>query len=72
VTGFDDSLLADSVGLTSVRQPIAELAATVVRLLDAPYEDRGVLLPGELVLRGSAPLNPGTPDIGTPDIGTTV
>jgi DNA-binding LacI/PurR family transcriptional regulator len=60
VTGFDDSVLAASIGLTSVRQPIAELAATVVSLLDTPYEDRGVLLPGELVLRGSAPLNSGT------------
>ncbi|MBP2326846.1 DNA-binding LacI/PurR family transcriptional regulator [Kibdelosporangium banguiense] len=58
VTGFDDSLLAAAVdgGLTSVRQPTAEIAATLVGLLETPDEERGVLLPGEVVVRGSAPL----------------
>jgi DNA-binding LacI/PurR family transcriptional regulator len=58
VTGFDDSVLATSVdgGLTTVRQPIEEVAGTLVELLATPWEARGVLLRGELVSRGSAPL----------------
>ena len=61
VTGFDDSLLATSVegGLTTVRQPIDELAHVLVRLLDTEPVDRregsGILLPGRIVARGSAP-----------------
>ncbi|MGW4064231.1 LacI family DNA-binding transcriptional regulator [Amycolatopsis sp. NPDC004747] len=62
VTGFDDSLLATSVenGLTTVRQPTAEIATTLVGLLDAEpgaaEAEAGVLLPGQIVVRGSAPL----------------
>ncbi|WP_238598896.1 substrate-binding domain-containing protein [Saccharothrix sp. ALI-22-I] len=58
VTGFDDSPLASVVdgGLTSVRQPVERFARTVVDLLDSTNGDRGVLLPGEIVSRGSAPL----------------
>jgi LacI family transcriptional regulator len=34
VVGFDDSLAAQVTGLTSVRQPLEEVAVQVVRLLD--------------------------------------
>jgi len=57
VTGFDDSPLASAVtpGLTSVRQPVAEIAATALRLLRAPTGDpEGVLLPASIVSRASA------------------
>ncbi|CAM3415860.1 LacI family DNA-binding transcriptional regulator [Kibdelosporangium persicum] len=59
VTGFDDSLLATSVegGLTTVRQPAAEITATLVRLLDAGPGRSGVLLDGRIVSRSSAPLD---------------
>ncbi|MEV4318118.1 substrate-binding domain-containing protein [Actinocrispum sp. NPDC049592] len=60
VTGFDDSLLATSVegGLTTVRQPTAEIASTLVRLIDnAGPAETGVLLTGRIVARGSAPLD---------------
>ncbi|NUT50709.1 MAG: substrate-binding domain-containing protein [Saccharothrix sp.] len=58
VTGFDDSPLASVVdgGLTSVRQPVERFARTVVDLLDSANGDRGVLLPGEIISRGSAPI----------------
>jgi DNA-binding LacI/PurR family transcriptional regulator len=57
VTGFDDSPLASAVtpGLTSVRQPVAEIAATALRLLYAPSGDsEGVLLPAAIISRASA------------------
>jgi DNA-binding LacI/PurR family transcriptional regulator len=57
VTGFDDSPLASAVspGLTSVRQPVAKVAATALRLLQAPAGDpEGVLLPAEIISRASA------------------
>lgn len=57
VTGFDDSPLASAVspGLTSVRQPVAEIAATALRLLQTPAGDpEGVLLPASIVCRASA------------------
>jgi DNA-binding LacI/PurR family transcriptional regulator len=57
VTGFDDSPLASAVspGLTSVRQPVAKIAATALRLLQAPPGDsEGVLLPATIVSRASA------------------
>jgi DNA-binding LacI/PurR family transcriptional regulator len=57
VTGFDDSPLASAVspGLTSVRQPVAEIAATALRLLQTPSGDlEGVLLPATIVSRDSA------------------
>ncbi|KOX18908.1 hypothetical protein ADK67_34665 [Saccharothrix sp. NRRL B-16348] len=61
VTGFDDSPLASVVdgGLTSVRQPVERFARTAVDLLDSTASatsDRGVLLPGEIISRGSAPI----------------
>jgi len=57
VTGFDDSPLASAVspGLTSVRQPVVEIAATALRLLQTPAGDpEGVLLPASIVSRASA------------------
>nr|CEL14339.1 Ribose operon repressor [Kibdelosporangium sp. MJ126-NF4]CTQ88706.1 Ribose operon repressor [Kibdelosporangium sp. MJ126-NF4] len=62
VTGFDDTLLARSVdgGLTTVRQPTAEITATLVRLLDGgsdgEADEGGVLLGGRIVARSSAPV----------------
>jgi DNA-binding LacI/PurR family transcriptional regulator len=59
ITGFDDSPLAAAVapGLTTVRQPIAEVADTLLRLLEAPNgHTEGVLLPGTVISRASAPV----------------
>lgn len=61
VTGFDDSPLAAAVtpGLTSVRQPVADIAATLLRLLRAPEgHTEGVLLSGKVISRASAPIEP--------------
>ena len=61
VVGFDDSQVAQVVppGLTSVRQPLEEVAVEVVRALEGllghpPERSGGVLLPPELVVRGSS------------------
>ncbi len=61
VVGFDDSLAAQVVppGLTSVRQPLEEVAVQVVRLLEdrlsmRPSEHPHVLLTPELRLRGTS------------------
>jgi DNA-binding LacI/PurR family transcriptional regulator len=61
VTGFDDSQVAQVVppGLTSVRQPLEDVAVEVVKalanLLGPPIADtRGVLLTPTLVVRGSS------------------
>src|SRR5262249_49264274 len=57
ITGFDDTPLAAAVspGLTSVRQPVSEIAATALRLLQAPSgEPEGVLLPATIINRASA------------------
>ncbi|MFZ2504311.1 MAG: LacI family DNA-binding transcriptional regulator [Nocardioides sp.] len=61
VVGFDDSQVAQVVqpGLTSVRQPLEEVAREVVRAVEAlirrdPVEPTGVLLPPTLVVRGSS------------------
>jgi DNA-binding LacI/PurR family transcriptional regulator len=73
VTGFDDSVLACAVqpGLTTVRQPIAEIAATLVQLLQAPVDTPAVLLPGEIVSRRSAPVTTGLAGSrGQPALGT--
>jgi DNA-binding LacI/PurR family transcriptional regulator len=62
VTGFDDTPLASAVapGLTSVRQPVAQIAATALRLLQSPGGDsEGVLLPAEIVSRASADITQG-------------
>jgi LacI family transcriptional regulator len=57
VTGFDDTIIASAVGITSVRQPLRELAAHAVRMclasqhvLVAPQQ---VSLSAELIVRGS-------------------
>jgi DNA-binding LacI/PurR family transcriptional regulator len=61
VVGFDDSQVAQLVpgGLSSVRQPLEEVAVEVVRalrsLLGAPSQPmEGVLLPPTLTVRGSS------------------
>ncbi|MGH3361022.1 MAG: substrate-binding domain-containing protein, partial [Nocardioides sp.] len=61
VVGFDDSQVAQVVpgGLTSVRQPLEEVAVEVVKALEGllghpPAENRGVLLAPELIVRGSS------------------
>ena len=61
VTGFDDSQVAQTVppGLTSVRQPLEEVAVEVVKalegLLGTPATvTPGVLLEPTLVVRGSS------------------
>jgi DNA-binding LacI/PurR family transcriptional regulator len=61
VVGFDDSQVAQVVppGLTSVRQPLEEVAVEIVRHLEGllthpPVRGGGVLLTPELVVRGSS------------------
>ncbi len=61
VVGFDDSQVAQVVpgGLTSVRQPLEQVALELVRALEAllarePYDHRGVLLSPTLAVRGSS------------------
>ncbi|QLQ09623.1 MAG: LacI family DNA-binding transcriptional regulator [Nocardioidaceae bacterium] len=59
VVGFDDSLPAQVTDLTSVRQPLEEVAVELVRLLDERMthpmdEQRGVLLTPSLRLRSSS------------------
>jgi DNA-binding LacI/PurR family transcriptional regulator len=61
VTGFDDSQVAQTVppGLTSVRQPLEEVAVHVVKALEGllatpPSVNDGVLLTPTLVVRGSS------------------
>jgi DNA-binding LacI/PurR family transcriptional regulator len=57
VTGFDDSPLAAVVspGLTSIRQPIDEIAAALIRqLCNGEREPAGRLLEPQLVVRGSS------------------
>lgn len=57
VTGFDDSPLAAVVspGLTSIRQPIDEIASALIRqLAEGEREPAGRLLEPELVVRGSS------------------
>ena len=61
VVGFDDSQVAQvyPVGLTSVRQPLEDVAVEIVRTLRAllshqPVESRGVLLTPTLAIRESS------------------
>jgi LacI family transcriptional regulator len=61
VVGFDDSQVAQvyPVGLTSVRQPLEDVAVEIVKALRAllshqPVESRGVLLEPTLAIRGSS------------------
>jgi LacI family transcriptional regulator len=65
ITGWDDIPLAEHVGpgLTTVRQPIRELGATAARLLlerirGDRTEPHHLLLPTELVVRGSCGPHP--------------
>jgi DNA-binding LacI/PurR family transcriptional regulator len=63
VIGFDDTAMAHATGLSSVRQPIEEVAAACIRLLVEDLEirrtgvprdrDRHVLLTPDLVIRDS-------------------
>jgi LacI family transcriptional regulator, galactose operon repressor len=57
ITGFDDMPMAALVrpALTTIRQPIRELAATTARLLADPRDQQAgdIVLPTELVLRSS-------------------
>jgi LacI family transcriptional regulator len=61
VTGFDDSQVAQTVppGLTSVRQPLEEVAVGVVRYLDEllahrPIPEPGCVLTPTLSVRGTS------------------
>ena len=61
VVGFDDSIAAQVAppGLTSVRQPLEQVAVDIVNLLDKllshkPIEEPGLLLAPTLVVRGSS------------------
>ncbi|HEX6249742.1 MAG TPA: LacI family DNA-binding transcriptional regulator [Nocardioidaceae bacterium] len=61
VVGFDDSIAAQVVppGLTSVRQPLEQVAVEIVKLLDArlshrPIDEPGRLLVPTLSVRGSS------------------
>jgi DNA-binding LacI/PurR family transcriptional regulator len=61
VVGFDDSQVAQVVplGLTSVRQPLEEVAVEIVKALEGllghpPVVGPGALLTPELILRGSS------------------
>ena len=55
ITGFDDVAMSSLVqpGLTTIRQPIRELGAATARLLMADQSTEDLVLPTELVLRGS-------------------
>ncbi len=71
VVGFDDVPLAALVSpaLTTVRQPLAAMGAAAVRLLVERMSDRAraarqVVLPVELVVRGSTAAKGGATDVG--------
>lgn len=54
VTGFDDLPTAEAMGLTTVRQPIAEKGRLLGRmLLDPDFTDERVVLPTELIVRST-------------------
>ena len=53
VVGFDDGVIAASTGLTSVRQPVEENAATATRMVLA-RECRRVMVPVSLTVRQSS------------------
>ena len=59
VTGYDDTPIAELLGLTSVRQPVNEVATRVVDLLMAEIQGitlskRQIILEPSLVIRGSS------------------
>ena len=53
VVGFDDIPGAEWSGLTTVRQPLVEKGEIAGRLLTEGAAGREVILPVELVVRGS-------------------
>jgi DNA-binding LacI/PurR family transcriptional regulator len=53
VTGFDDVPEADLADLTTIRQPLVDKGREAGRLLMEPGTEREVILPIELVVRGS-------------------
>jgi DNA-binding LacI/PurR family transcriptional regulator len=54
VTGFDDVPAAETAGLTTIRQPIAEKGRLATRqVLDPESLDPQILLPTELIVRSS-------------------
>src|SRR5215211_6919824 len=53
VTGFDDVPAAAQTGLTTVRQPLVDKGREAGRLLLEPGTEREVILPVDLVARGS-------------------
>jgi DNA-binding LacI/PurR family transcriptional regulator len=53
VVGYDDVPEAARAGLTTVRQPLLEKGREAGRLLLEPNTEREVILPVELVVRGS-------------------
>ena len=59
VTGFDDVPTAAAAELTTVRQPLVEKGREAGRLLMEPGTEREVILPIELVARGSTAPPPG-------------
>ena len=72
VIGFDDTVMAEATGLSSVRQPVADAAATCVSLLVDRLDGnpdrmpaRRVLLRPHLVVRGSR-TKPPTPEVLNP------
>lgn len=79
VTGFDDTPVAAALGLTSVRQPLEETAARVVKLLLAqldrestPPPPQHVLLPATLVARDPDPdVFTSVPPVSAPTEGVT-
>jgi DNA-binding LacI/PurR family transcriptional regulator len=71
VVGFDDSQVAQvyPVGLTSVRQPLEDVAVEIVNALQSllshqPPPEDGVLLTPTLVVRESS--SPDGPEVSTP------
>lgn len=59
IIGFDDSSVAETMDLTSVRQPMfslgEELAGLIMTVLSGKHAPRTTILPTELVVRASAP-----------------
>lgn len=54
VTGFDDGDLAEVFGISTVRQPLADIAGLLIRLLESPTEPpHGVLVTPTVVHRTS-------------------
>lgn len=54
LVGFDDGDLAAALDLSTVRQPLAEIADRVLALLGGEGNDAGLLIPPELVIRASS------------------